>query len=156
MIPMKYRVSSGNWVAEIVLDEEELSGDNHFEAATRAMEMVFGAKESDERNQIVSMLDVDGEDIFFENYQGSGQVTKSFTLLTSVIADQQKEKPFLIHFLTSAIFENAAQPANVDIAIRLESENADAVKRFRDRVESQNVPAPVTKSTTKKKSGKKS
>lgn len=127
-----YIVDSGNWKVKVSLnDKDHLSP--HMEAATQAVEAVFGMKQLNCQCEIISLVDEYEFDYFSETYTGADYPpVPMFSILTLVykikdVNDPTKFKPFL----TSEVFANAAQPINVERAIEAESSEPEKVKRFK-------------------------
>jgi hypothetical protein len=127
-----YIVDSGNWKVKVSLNDKDYTSP-YMEAATQAVEAVFGMKALNGYCEIISLIGEDGRDYFSENYEGVDYpALPMFSILTLVykikdLKDHKKCKPFL----TSEVFANAAQPINVTLAIKAESSDYEQVKRFK-------------------------
>lgn len=134
-----YGVSSGNWKVKVKLfsapdDNAEIEDFTYIEAATRAMEVVFGKAEFCEDCEIYSLIDMSGNEFFDSEYRAndSGEVPRPmFSIITVVyrMEDEHDEKRYRI-YLTRNIFANAAQFVNVELAAAAEAEDPKAVAKF--------------------------
>jgi hypothetical protein len=125
-----YLVDSGNWKVRVSLDKDCPSP--HMEAATRAVEAVFGMKELNAQCEIISLVDIDGIDYFSEEADNSGvypQPMFSIVTLVCKYKDLNKGSKY-VPFLTSKVFENAGQPINVQLARKAELLEPEKVKQF--------------------------
>jgi hypothetical protein len=125
-----YLVDNGNWKVRVSVDKDCPSP--YMEAATRAVEAVFGMKELDSSCEIISLVDNEGIDYFSEDADNSGiypQPMFSIVTLVCKYRDANKGSKY-VPFLTSKVFENAGQPTNVELALKAESLEPEKVKQF--------------------------
>lgn len=125
-----YIVDSGNWKVRVSIDTKHPSP--YMEAATQAAEAVFGMKELNSQCELISLVDnVTQIDYFSPDCDAPYPPTPMFSLVTMVCKAKDLHKPdTFIPFLTSKVFENAAQCINVQYAREAESQEPDKVKQF--------------------------
>ena len=125
-----YLVDSGNWKVRVSIDKDCPSP--YIEAATQAVEAVFGMKELNGQCEIISLVDNEGIDYFSEEADNSGvypQPMFSIVTLVCKYKDVNKGDKY-VPFLTSKLFENAGQPINVELAKKAEALEPEKVKQF--------------------------
>jgi hypothetical protein len=59
-----YNVSSGNWIMRVALNTALEGDDEYIEAATQAIECVFGSRDLDEMHEMLVLANDDGIDYF--------------------------------------------------------------------------------------------
>ena len=125
-----YIVDTGNWKVRVSIDTKHPSP--HMEAATQAVEAVFGMKELNNQCELISLVDsATGIDYFDPDCDAPYPATPMFSLVTLVCKAKDLKKPSaIVPFLTSKVFENAAQPINVQYAREAEMQEPDKVKQF--------------------------
>lgn len=135
-----YVVESGNWKVKIAMYDDECEGDYVYtEAATRAVEAVFGLRNFNMYCELISMKSLDGRDYFDVNNTTMVDMPQP---MFSVIMCVYKASNELITsewklFLSSHIFANASQHINVDLALRAEKMESDKVNLFKQMVNKQ-------------------
>jgi hypothetical protein len=129
-------VETGNWKVRIKINMSDYEDENYafIEAATQALENIFGTYgESSNEQEIISLLDNNGKDYFSSDYDGDTSVVPQpfFGVLTVCYIEKYKknEKKWW-YFLTTKLFENAAQPENVEQSIENEKKWATEVEDF--------------------------
>jgi len=132
-----YIVDTGNWKVRVSIDKGCPSP--YMEAATQAIEAVFGMKELNCQCELISLVNNDtGHDYFDIDCDDPYPAIPAFSLITMVCKAKDLHKPnAIVAFLTSKVFENAAQPINVQYAHEAEMQEPDQIKRF---LELQNKP----------------
>lgn len=125
-----YIVDTGNWKVRVSIDTKHPSP--YMEAATQAIEAVFGMKELNNQCELISLVDSStGVDYFHPDCDAPYPATPMFSLVTLVCKAKDVDKPSMYKpFLTSKVFENAAQPINVQYAREAEMQEPDKVKQF--------------------------
>lgn len=125
-----YIVDTGNWKVKVAIDDKDCPSP-YMEAATQAVEAVFGMKELNAQCELISLVDSDGIDYFDPDCTSSVPAVPMFSLVTLVCkAKDKKKNTKYVPFLTRKVFENAAQPINVEYALEAESLEPEKVKRF--------------------------
>lgn len=125
-----YIVDTGNWKVRVSIDTKHPSP--YMEAATQAVEAVFGMKELNNQCELISLVDsATGIDYFHPDCDAPYPATPMFSLVTLVCKAKDLHKPSTYKpFLTSKVFENAAQPINVQYAREAEMQEPEKVKQF--------------------------
>lgn len=125
-----YIVDTGNWKVRVSIDTKHPSP--YMEAATQAVEAVFGMKELNNQCELISLVDsATGIDYFHPDCDAPYPATPMFSLVTLVCKAKNVHKPSTYKpFLTSKVFENAAQPINVQYAREAEMQEPEKVKQF--------------------------
>lgn len=125
-----YIVDTGNWKVRVSIDTKHPSP--YMEAATQAVEAVFGMKELNNQCELISLVDNEtGVDYFDPDCDAPYPAIPMFSLVTLVCkAKDVHKKSTYKPFLTSKVFENAAQPINVQYAREAEMQEPDKVKQF--------------------------
>lgn len=125
-----YIVDTGNWKVRVSIDTKHPSP--YMEAATQAIEAVFGMKELNNQCELISLVDSStGVDYFHPDCDAPYPATPMFSLVTLVCKAKDVDKPSMYKpFLTSKVFENAAQPINVQYAREAEMQEPEKVKQF--------------------------
>ena len=134
-----FYVESGNWRASVVLniDPNKIENYDYIEAATIAFETIFSKDgEFDETCELISLINEVGDDYFDPNYIGD-LLNVPETLFGVLVAcylekDLEKENKKW-YFLSSKIFENAAQPHLVEAALLLEKKWSKQVEDFKKK-----------------------
>ena len=153
-----YIVESGNWKMRVVVNEE-CGPHSYVEAATRAIEGVFGHRTLDVDCEIVSLYDNKGRDFFDPDCDLDETPPRMFSVVTVVRREKDKDDGSAHVLLTSVLFANASQPHNYELALKAEALEPDKIKQFKDMCEKQhtvNETPPVKKITNTKKRKKKS
>lgn len=141
-----YIVESGNWKLRIVA-EDNSDKYSYLEAATRAIEGVFGTRILDENCEITHLLDNKSQDYFDPDTNMEELPPPMFSVVTS-IRKENEQSTYV--YLTSGLFANASQPINFKLAIQAESLVPDKVKKFKELAE-KNVVKHQKKKRSKKK-----
>lgn len=134
-----FYVESGNWRAHVTLniDPKKVENYDYIEAATVAFEAIFSKNgEFDENCELVSLINEVGDDYFDPNYSGDLMSVPEtlFGVLTSCYLEKDLEKENKKwYFLSSKIFENAAQPYHIDSALKLEKKWSKQVEEFKEK-----------------------
>lgn len=125
-----YIVDTGNWKVRVSIDTKHPSP--YMEAATQAVEAVFGMKELNNQCELISLVDSStGIDYFDPDCDAPYPAIPMFSLVTLVCKAKDLHKPSTYKpFLTSKVFENAAQPINVQYAREAEMQEPEKVKQF--------------------------
>lgn len=125
-----YIVDTGNWKVRVSIDTKHPSP--YMEAATQAVEAVFGMKDLNNQCELISLVDsATGIDYFHPDCDAPYPATPMFSLVTLVCKAKNVHKPSTYKpFLTSKVFENAAQPLNVQYAREAEMQEPEKVKQF--------------------------
>lgn len=123
-----YIVESGNWKIRIVAEDygDEYS---YLEAATRAIEGVFGSRPLGEKCEFVCLMDANGQDYFDLDTNVEELPPPMFSVVTGV---RKENETTLRVYLTSLLFANAGQPVNFKLAMQAEALEPDKVKSFKD------------------------
>lgn len=135
-----YIVECGNWQVKVALCDSEHGGEYaYMEAATQAVEGVFGLRTLNMHCELMSLKNMRGEDYF--------DVDNVFVMemprpMFSVVMCVYKAKDALTYtkyrlYLSSIVFANAAQPINVELALHAESLEPDKVTQFKKMVTEQ-------------------
>lgn len=137
-----YIVESGNWKIRVVAEdyEDEYS---YLEAATRAIEGVFGTRPLGEKCEFVCLMDANGQDYFNLDTNVEELPPPMFSVVTGV---RKENETALRVYLTSLLFANAGQPVNFKLAMQAEALEPDKVKSFKE------LAAKKTNKSKKKKS----
>ena len=135
-----YIVECGNWQVKVALNDNEHSGEYaYMEAATQAVEGVFGLRTLNMHCELMSLKNMRGEDYFdVENVFVMEMPRPMFSVVMCVY----KAKDTLTYtkyrlYLSSIVFANAAQPINVELALHAESLEPDKVNQFKKMVSEQ-------------------
>lgn len=135
-----YIVECGNWQVKVALNDNEHSGEYaYMEAATQAVEGVFGLRTLNMHCELMSLKNMRGEDYFdVENVFVMEMPRPMFSVVMCVY----KAKDALTYtkyrlYLSSIVFANAAQPINVELALHAESLEPDKVDQFKKMVSEQ-------------------
>jgi len=125
-----YIVDTGNWKVKVSIDTKHPAP--YMEAATQAVEAVFGMKQLDGQCELISLVDDTTKiDYFSPDCDAPYPAIPMFSLVTLVYKAKDLHKPdTFVPFLTSKVFENAAQFTNVQYAREAESQDPDKVKQF--------------------------
>ena len=125
-----YLVDSGNWKVKVAINDTDCPSP-YMEAATQAIEAVFGMRELNNSCEVISLLSEDGTDYFSEDFNGTDYPRPMFSIVTLVckLKDVKYGKRY-VPFLTSKVFENASQPINVELARQAEQLEPEKVKQF--------------------------
>ncbi len=119
-----YIIACGNWVVKIVIDESLYDNEESltFEAATRAMEKIYGVSDYGDGEDIIAIKDDIGQNIFNKKIDEVTPVDYKplFGIITAVYKENTTDKIF---HRTSELFANASQPDNFKDAIKAEKEN---------------------------------
>jgi len=120
-----YIVESGNWKCKVSV-ESKLGKKDYtiIECATLSFETLFGngCISYDQMDiEIFSLIDENGKDFFVDDLQDCpnpsfGLLTKVYNIKDSKLLDNH------FYMLSRNIFENAAQPHHVELAMELEEE----------------------------------
>lgn len=125
-----YIVDTGNWKVKVAVDDKDCPSP-HMEAATQAVEAVFGMKELNSQCELISLVDDNGVDYFDPDCTSSSPAVPMFSIVTLVcrLKDLKKSHKY-VPLLTRKVFENASQPVNVEYALEAESLEPEKVKEF--------------------------
>lgn len=125
-----YIVDTGNWKVKVSIDTKHPAP--YMEAATQAVEAVFGMKQLDSQCELISLVDDTTKiDYFSPDCDTPYPAIPMFSLVTLVYKAKDLHKPdTFVPFLTSKVFENAAQFTNVQYAREAESQDPAKVKQF--------------------------
>lgn len=125
-----YNVSSGNWIMRVALNTALEGDDEYIEAATQAIECVFGSRDLDEMHEMLVLANDDGID-YFTTSCSEAAPRPMFSIVTTVCLDKHKNnyKKYKSE-LTSVLFANAAQLANLEIAKNIELKEQETVNKF--------------------------
>lgn len=128
-------VETGNWKAKINIYTEDDPNDHeenylYIEAGTRAMETVFGSRDHDEDNELVSLLDDNDKDYYDEDPEMAEVPPPVFGIMTRVYQETDK-KHFSIN--TSVLFRNASQNENVKYAMDAEAWFANEMSKLKNK-----------------------
>ena len=125
-----YIVDTGNWKVKVSIDTKHPAP--YMEAATQAVEAVFGMKQLDSQCELISLVDDTTKiDYFSPDCDAPYPAIPMFSLVTLVYKAKDLHKPdTFVPFLTSKVFENAAQFTNVQYAREAESQDPAKVKQF--------------------------
>lgn len=125
-----YIVDTGNWKVKVAINDKDCPSP-YMEAATQAVEAVFGMKELNAQCELISLVDEDGVDYFDPECTSSAPAVPMFSIVTIVCKAKDIAKGTkYVPFLTSKVFENASQPLNVEYAKEAEALEPDKVQRF--------------------------
>jgi hypothetical protein len=125
-----YIVDTGNWKVKVAIEDKDCNSP-YMEAATQAVEAVFGMKELNAQCELISLVDDDGLDYFDPDCTSSFPAVPMFSIVTLVCkAKDMKTGNKYIPLLTRKVFENASQPINVQYALEAESLEPEKVKQF--------------------------
>lgn len=125
-----YIVDTGNWKVKVAIDDNDCPSP-YIEAATQAVEALFGMKELNSQCELISLVDDDGVDYFDPECTSSSPAVPMFSIVTLVCkAKDMKKSSKYVPLLTRKVFENASQPINVGYALEAESLEPDKVQRF--------------------------
>jgi hypothetical protein len=125
-----YIVDTGNWKVKVAIEDKDCNSP-YMEAATQAVEAVFGMKELNAQCELISLVDADGLDYFDPDCTSSSPAAPMFSIVTLVCkAKDMKTGNKYIPLLTRKVFENASQPINVQYALEAESLEPEKVKQF--------------------------
>ena len=127
-----YIVDTGNWKVKVAVDDKDCPSP-YMEAATQAVEAVFGMKELNSQCELISLVDDNGVDYFDPDCTSSSPAVPMFSIVTLVckVKDMKKSHKY-VPLLTRKVFENASQPVNVEYALEAESLEPEKVKQFLD------------------------
>jgi hypothetical protein len=150
-----YIVKSGNWMARVVVEGE--APYSYVEAATRAMEGVFGNRPLTENCELVNLYDKNGKDYFDPDSGMSDTPPRMFSVVTVVRKEHDDANTNSYYaFLSSVLFANASQPQNYTLAMQAEALEPENVKRFKEMCNKSSVaPQAEIKPVKPKKKKKK-
>lgn len=149
-------VETGNWKAAVHSGEsiKNITSYDYMESATKAMEVIFrNDKDLGDECEFISLLDESGDDYFKSDYDGelNDIPDVEFGLLTTCYLLKNKNEPKTWkYFLTSKLFENAAQPYNVELALEIEKKYPKHVEDFKRTESMKDVDPDVKKIKIKK------
>lgn len=125
-----YLVDSGNWKVKVAINDIDCPSP-YMEAATQAVEAVFGMRELNPTCELISLMSEDGVDYFSEDFADADYPRPMFSIVTLVckLKDVKHGKRY-VPLLTSKVFENAGQPINVELARKAELLEPDKVRQF--------------------------
>ena len=136
-----YIIECGNWRVKVTLnDNKHHSGEYaYMEAATQAVEGVFGLRTLNSNCELMSLKNMRGEDYFDVDNVFLMEMPRP---MFSVVMCVYKVKDVLTYtkyrlLLSSVVFANAAQPINVELALHAESLEPDKVAHFKRMVDGQ-------------------
>lgn len=125
-----YIVDTGNWKVKVAIDDKDCPSP-YMEAATQAVEAMFGMRELNAQCELISLVDDHGVDYFDPDCTSSVPAVPMFSIVTLVckFKDMTKGSKY-VPLLTRKVFENAAQPINVEYAKEAEDLEPEKVKQF--------------------------
>lgn len=125
-----YIVDTGNWKVKVAINDKDCPSP-YMEAATQAVEAVFGMKELNAQCELISLVDEYGIDYFDPECTSSVPAIPMFSIVTLVckLRDLHKGNKY-VPLLTRKVFENAGQPINVEYAKEAENLEPEKVKQF--------------------------
>lgn len=144
-----YIVESGNWKLRVVA--EDVGDYSYIEAATRAIEGVFGQRPLSENCEFIHLYDLKGQDYFDPDLIMEELPPPMFSIVTGVRKESEEQ---LRVYLSSSLFANASQPLNVKLAHQAEALEPEKVKAFNQMVNAQ-IESESAKPTKKKSKPKK-
>jgi len=125
-----YIVDTGNWKVKVAINDKDCPSP-YMEAATQAVEVVFGMKELNDQCELISLVDENGIDYFDPECTSSSPAIPMFSIVTLVCKYKDVNNGAkYVPFLTSKVFENASQPINVEYAKEAESLEPENVQQF--------------------------
>jgi hypothetical protein len=127
-----YIVACGNWVVKIVIDPTEFPDEETltFEAATRAMEKIYGYSEYTDGEDIIAMKGEDGKNVLDKkiNEVTSTDYKPLFGVITAVYKENTTDKEY---HRTSELFANASQPDLFLDAMEAEKKNKPVLDAYK-------------------------
>lgn len=136
-----YIVESGNWKLRVIVEDYDGDEYSYLEAATRAIEGVFGSSPLGEKCEFVCLMDSKGQDYFDPDVSMEELPPPMFSVVTGVRKENEQSMRV---YLTSLLFANAGQPVNFKLAMQAEALEPEKVQAFKD------LAAKKTKKSKKK------
>ena len=132
-------VETGNWKAKIPINVKlkDVGEYEYVEAATKALEIIFKYDHLiGDTCEFISLQNEEGVNYFDPEYNGKLEDVPDvvFGILTACYLLKDKDDPTVWkYYLSSELFENAAQPHNVELARQTEKQYSKQVMEFKKR-----------------------